>query len=341
MKILHVVATDGTRGAETFAADLSRQLELSGMDQRTAVLTHGTGAMREQFRSFRPDIVLAHGGQPLKHCAFQVGRTPLIYRRIGMAPPQLRSGVRRRLYARLMRRASRIVAVADAVRRETLTLFSVSGDRVLTVPNGVDPHRLDTSETREEARGKLGLPHAAPVLLSLGALSPEKDPMAHLEVAERVLRAVPSSVHLVVGDGPLRREVERHAAGADVADRIRFLGVRHDVGTLLSSSDVLIFASRPDGMEGMPAVLIEAGMSKVPVVGFDIAGAAEVVVDGVTGSLIPWRDIGGLTDSVVSILERRDLQLSMGAAARERCLERFSISTIAARYFKLIREVCR
>jgi glycosyltransferase involved in cell wall biosynthesis len=341
LKLLHVVATDMKRGAETFAGDLRRELERSGVDQATVVLTRGGAmALHEQLRTFRPGVVLAHGGQPLKHCVFQLSRRPLVYRRIGMAPRQLQSGLRRHLYSQLMRRAWRIVAVADAVRQETLSLFPITADRVLTVHNAIDPDRLGPRHDLDRVRHELGLSPRAPVVLSVGALSWEKDPITHLEVSERVLEARPDAIHLVVGDGPMRAQVERRALESGVADRILFLGNRDDVGRLMATSDVLIFGSRPDGMEGMPAVLIEAGMSGIPVVGFEVAGAAEVIVDGVTGTLVPWRDTGAMTTHVLAIIEQPKLRRRLGAAARERCLSRFSISTIAPRYLELLQEAC-
>jgi glycosyltransferase involved in cell wall biosynthesis len=339
LKVLHVVATDTKRGAETFAGDLRRELEHCGVDQGTTILTRGGAtALHEQLRIFRPHVVLAHGGQPLKHCVFQLSHPPLVYRRIGMAPRQLQSGIRRHLYAQLMRRASRIVAVADAVRVETLSLFPFVADRVLTVPNAIDPGRLGTGHDPDTARRELGVSLGVPVVLSLGALTWEKDPIAHLEVSERVLQARPDAIHLVVGDGPMRSEAERRALESGVADRILFLGSRSDVGRLMAASDVLVFASRPDGMEGMPAVLIEAGMSGIPVVGFEVAGAAEVIVDELTGKLVPWRDTAAMTASVLAILDDPIFRRRLGTAARERCQERFSISAIAPRYLEVLQE---
>jgi glycosyltransferase involved in cell wall biosynthesis len=340
LKVLHVVATDTLRGAETFAADLRRELDRSGIDQETTALTQGRTVLHDRLRTFRPTVVLAHGGQSLKAFAFHSGRPPLIYRRIGMAPRHLRSGIRRLLYGQLMRRAWRIITVADAVALETLSLFPLSADRVRTIPNGVDPSRLGEENDPDAVRREFGLPTNASLVLSLGALSMEKDPITHLEISELVLQARPDAIHLVVGDGPLRPLAERRAAGSRVADRIHFLGTRLDVGRLMAASDVLIFASRPDGMEGMPAVLIEAGMSGIPVVGFDVAGAGEVVVDGVTGKLVPWRDIDAMTASVLAILEEPNVRRRLGAAARERCLTRFSISAIAPRYLELLQEAC-
>jgi glycosyltransferase involved in cell wall biosynthesis len=338
MRVLHIVATDQRRGAEIFAEDLRRVLDGIGIDQMSMVLSRdgGISDLRRVWRSFRPQLLQAHGGSALKHAVLAATGTPIVYRRIGGAHPSLRRPLRRRLFGALMRRADRVVTVADYVREETLTLFRLSPECVVTIPNGVDPVRMRPGTSRGSIRELLGIPSDAAVLLSIGALVREKDPSSHLEVSRRVLEVRRDAFHLIVGDGPLRGTAEDENRAKANGDRVRFLGVRSDVADLLSAADVVLFASRPDGMEGMPAVLIEAGMCGAPVAGFDVAGAGEVVVDGVTGRLVPWPDHDALARVVLELFDRDG---SMGAAARVRCLREFSIEPIAKQYMGVYESV--
>jgi glycosyltransferase involved in cell wall biosynthesis len=107
----------------------------------------------------------------------------------------------------------------------------------------------------------------------------------------------------------------------------------------LTASDVLLFASRTDGMEGMPATVIEAGMVGTPVAGYAVAGVPEVVVDGVTGFLVPPGDVDGLTERVVQLLGDEKRRKAIGESARERCLAHFEIQTVAPRYISLYEQV--
>jgi len=360
LEVLHVVATRQRRGAEMFAADLIGALPPL-LDQRVAVLRDGPEphvgfrapvavlpqgrlpvpglgvrastllGLRRMLATLRPRVVHAHGGEPLKYAVLAGARRNgrILYRRIAAAPAAARSGARRNAHARLMGRADRVVTVSDSIRRETIEVFGVPEDRVVTVPRGIDAARLAPSSGREATRVALGIEPDARVVLSLGALGPEKDPLAHVEVARRVAARIPRLAHLVVGDGPLRGALEDAVRRDGLASTVRVVGARSDVGDILAASDVILLASRT---EGMPGVLIEAGMTSVPSVAYAVGGVAEVVEDGATGILAPPSDVSALALGVERLLLDEELRTAMGAAARERCLARFEIGAVARVY---------
>jgi glycosyltransferase involved in cell wall biosynthesis len=235
-----------------------------------------------------------------------------------------------------MRRAAAIVAVSEAVRRETVTAFGVAASRVLTIPNGVDPARLTPTKAREATRHSLGIPMEVPLCLSVGAFTWEKDPHGQLAVIERVLHERPDAFFLMAGDGPLRGEVDAAVRRGALESRIRILGTRGDVPDLMGASDVLLLASRT---EGMPACVIEAGLADLAVGAYAVAGVPEVVVDGESGLLAPAGDVAGLARRVVHLLENDRARRAMGRAGRARCLRSFVIETIAPQYLRLYEEM--
>jgi glycosyltransferase involved in cell wall biosynthesis len=368
MRVLHVVASGQRRGAETFAADLVGAMAEAGVAQHVAVLrpVDGSGVrfgtdtsvlggdgwwapgarvevgalrrLRTTVDGWAPDIVQAHGGEPLKYAVLAAGGRPcrVIYRRIGSASPWIAGRAQRLAYGWMMRRALRVVAVAEAVRRETIEVFRLPSQHVVTIPNAVDARRLEPSADRAAVRRRLGIPPNAVVVLSLGALSWEKDPLAQVRATALALARHRDAVHLLAGDGPLRGEVEAAVAAQSPQGRARVLGSRPDVADLLEASDLLLFASRT---EGMPASLIEAGMAGVAVAGYAVAGAAEVVEPGVTGLLVQPGDLQALSATVATLLDDGVRRATMGRAARERCRTRFEIQPVAARYLRLYQEL--
>jgi glycosyltransferase involved in cell wall biosynthesis len=289
-------------------------------------------------RTWRPDIVTAHGGESFKCAIFGAARrpVPIVYRRIGAVFPWIRTAPRRAAHGLMIRKASRIVAVGEAIREETIRVFHASPARVVSIPNAVDASRLRSTTTREVMRSVLGIPLSAPVVLSLGALSWEKDPLGHIDVVRRVARSLPGIVYMIAGEGPLRAESEAAVRRLGLVHKVHFLGSRSDVGDLLAAADVLLLASKT---EGMPGCVIEAGMASVPVVSYAVGGIPEVVAHGVTGMLARGGDADALVNGLVRLLGDRDQRHLMGAAARERCLDRFDIGPVATKWLSVYEEV--
>jgi glycosyltransferase involved in cell wall biosynthesis len=363
LRLLHVVATARRRGAELSALDLMGALP-ERIDQRVAVLRGGgsddlaypartdvlSGAGWETARRFdpavarrlsrlvrtlAPDVVLAHGGDPLKYLATALlrGSPPVVYRRIGATPHWMAGRSRRSAYGLLIRRATRVIAVAEAMRRQLVDGSGVQTDRVVVIPNGVDPERVRPARGRAATRSELGLADDAPVILSLGALTGEKDPLTVVRVAAEVVRAVPEARHLLVGEGPLRSETQTEAARLGLGDRLLMLGPRSDVGDLLAAADLLLLPSRT---EGLPAVAVEAGLAGLPVVASRVGGVPEVVERDVTGLLVEPGDVAGFVAAVAGLLGEPDRRRALGEAAAVRCREGFSIERLAPRWVEVL-----
>jgi glycosyltransferase involved in cell wall biosynthesis len=141
--------------------------------------------------------------------------------------------------------------------------------------------------------------------------------------------ALPGVRLAIVGDGPQRGAVTAAARGL-APGRVDFLGPVVDPALTLAAADVLVLPSRT---EGIPAVLIEAGLSGLPVVATDVGGVREVVVSGETGLLVAPGDGPALVGALRHALANGH---GMGAAARERCLARFEMAAVAARWDDLL-----
>ena len=367
IRVMHIVATGQRRGAERFASSLVRALGRIGTEQRVVLLRSGDGphvafdapvavpsrrlllagvrvdaaavaSIRRANTDFRPDVVQAHGGQALKHALVATAGKGerIVYRRIGDARQFGESRVRERAYAALMRRCARVVAVADALRAELIERFGLDPARVVAIPNGIDRTEFQPGRDRAETRASLGIADDARVVLSLGALTWEKDPIAHLEVVSRVAADRSNVVHVIAGDGPLRPSVEAEVRRLPASDRTRIVGSREDVGDLLAASDVVLLASRT---EGMPASAIEAGMAGVPVVAYRVSGIPEVVIDGETGILAPPGDTSALARALGDVLGDDERRRVLGSRAAAGCRDRFDIGEVARRYLDVYEEV--
>lgn len=275
-------------------------------------------------------VVVAHGSSTLPACAAATlgRRTPFVYRSIG-DPTYWANTIGRRLRsAVLLHRASVVVALWGGAAETLQALYRLPVSRLAVIPNGVPVDRfpLVDAERRHGARSRLGIVGERPTVAYLGSLSYEKN----VPAAVAAIVASTDLQLLVVGDGPDRPAVE--ALGRAVAPaRISVVPGTNDPATVLAASDVLML---PSLTEGMPAVLIEAGLSGIPVVASDVGGVGEIVRDRVTGRLVPAGDMAALTRAIQDVV--RDPG-TLGQAARAHCLKHFDLRVVAEAWDAVLR----
>ncbi|HET6953658.1 MAG TPA: glycosyltransferase, partial [Acidimicrobiales bacterium] len=319
-RALQLVASDQRRGAETFAVDLAAALSRRGLDAPTVALSGslqpdslpirslGARALapstlralrRLVHRGERIAAVVAHGSRTLPACALALAGTgvPFAYRSIGDPLHWSARGLARLQMALQLRRAALVTALWPGAADVMMSLHGVPADRIRVVPNGVPAARcpVPTADDRAAARARFGVPAGAAVVGYVGALTVEKCVASAVAAVARC-----RGMHLVVaGDGPEHRALEAQAR-ADAPGRVTFAGVVPGARPVLAASDVLVLPSRS---EGMPGVLIEAGLSGVPVVASAVGGVPEVVADGETGVLVPPGDEAALAAALQRVVD--------------------------------------
>ena len=219
-----------------------------------------------------------------------------------------------------------VIAVSEAVA----AAVRASGTRVPveTVVHGTDVDAAVTGPAaRARARTAIGLAADDLVVGTVGNLTAKKDQSGLLAAAARLAPELPRLRIVVVGAGPLERELADRAAALGLADRTLFLGSRGDVRELLPAFDVFALSSR---YEGLPIALLEALAAGVPAVATRVGGVPEVLGDGDAGLLVAPGDPAALADALRRVLTDRGLRAEMGTRAVERA-RAFSIDPAVER----------
>jgi glycosyltransferase involved in cell wall biosynthesis len=259
------------------------------------------------FRHLRPDIVHTHtakAGTLGRLAAFLAGVPVAIHTFHGHVLEGYFSAPLARLFLAIERalakRTDRIIVVSPRLKAAILAKGIGSAATVEVVPLGLELARFaGTRPPGANLRATLGIPPEAPLLAIVGRLVPIKD-HATLFQALRLLCLEGLSPHLlVVGDGELRPELERLAAGLGLDACIHFLGWRDDLEAIFATVNVVICSSRN---EGTPVALIEAMAAGVPVLSTDVGGVGDLIVHGETGWLVPPGDPPAMAEAVRSIL---------------------------------------
>lgn len=230
----------------------------------------------------------------------------------------------------------RFIAVSEAARDFLVRGKRVPAEKVVVVPNGRDLSVFSPGHAAAAVRKELGLSSEVPVIGVLARLESQKGHAFVLEALPSVLREFPDARLLLVGDGSLRSELERHAVRRGISGHVLFAGFRTDVPRVLDAMDLVVL---PSLYEGMPLAAIEAGAMAKPVVATQVDGTPEVVRDGVTGRLVPPRDAAALADAIRAVLRDPRQARQFGEAGRQHVRACFDLDTQIGVTARVYREV--
>ncbi|MEO7339110.1 MAG: glycosyltransferase family 1 protein [Caldimonas sp.] len=211
-------------------------------------------------------------------------------------------------------RCERTFVPTRAAERE---LAAAGFERLVVIGRGVDTRRFSPERRSDALRAAWGAAADAPVLLYVGRVAAEKNIAVALRAFEALRAQCAEARMVVVGDGPLRAELEAaHPA-------VRFVGVKRgdDLAAHYASADLFVF---PSLTETFGNVTLEALASGLPVVAFDVAAAAEHVTTGVNGVVVAASDEAGLVAAAVSLaLKPRRLEAMRPCAVASACKARW------------------
>jgi glycosyltransferase involved in cell wall biosynthesis len=142
-----------------------------------------------------------------------------------------------------------------------------------------------------------------------------------------LLQRLPRSKIVLVGDGPLRGELEELAEKEKVEENLIFAGFRSDIRDILSAIDVLVV---PSLLEGFPMITLEGMAMAKPIIATRIDGIKEQIVDGESGILIPPRDPGAIAEAIVRLSTEKELAQNLGLEGRRRVEKEFTVERMVS-----------
>jgi glycosyltransferase involved in cell wall biosynthesis len=216
---------------------------------------------------------------------------------------------------RVMRAVDRVVVGSRFAKAQAWSELGVPAEQFSVVPYGVD--RVFRPRPRSaELVHRLGL-EGKSVALFLGGLKPRKNLFFLLDVWRAVVAERADAVLLIVGSGPLRARLERHARDLVRERRVIFTGYvpEREKVEYYTVADLLLF---PSSMEGFGLTVAEAMSCELPVVASNRGSLPELYEDGEGGFLCDPEDVASVVRSVLLLLSDRGLRAKFGAANRER-----------------------
>ena len=202
-------------------------------------------------------------------------------------------------------------------------------------PVGVSEKHFEDVSLRKNLREELNLV-GRKVMLCLSRLSLEKYPQDAVQCAALVCQGHDDAILLMVGDGVMRDKLQELAMDLGIREKVRFLGFQPEnrVIDLLYTADAIISC-----LTG--SALIEAALSTTPIVAYDFEWHSELIKDGETGILVPFRDYKCLANAVVKVLENDELAKRLGKSARELAIGQHHPDVVALQEHKCFERLFR
>jgi sugar transferase (PEP-CTERM/EpsH1 system associated) len=279
-------------------------------------------------RQFRPHIVHTHGWGTLCEglLASSLARVPrLVHGEHGtlqVRPDQVL--VQRWAW----RRADRLLAVSSRLAEGISRQTGFPAHAIRVIRNGVDLDRFGP-HNRAAGRAALGLEPSDIVIGTVGRLVPVKNQQLFVRALAALQTRGLRVRGFIVGNGPLRAELEREVEACGLTGHVEVLHHRRDIEVVMSAFDVFVLSSISEGLSN---TIQEAMACGVPVVATNVGGADELVRDGVDGTLVPSEDLPALASAVERLVLDAGIRRRMGEAARTRAEQEFSLARMIDDY---------
>lgn len=272
-------------------------------------------------RKIRPDVVHAHQ-EPFALVAAALAGVPRRIETVHLAEYWQQDGAP---WLRALARRAATAHVVASPAEERLVAASTCPGKVRIIPPGYDGRGIEY-HSRDALPLEVRPEPGDFVVGSIGRLAEQKGYGSLVEAAPEILRACPSARFLLVGDGPLRADLERQIADLGLDSRFLITGYRPDAARFLGAMDVFVF---PSLWESWGLSAVEAMAAGIPVVATDVEGPRSFLKDGATALLVPPRAPAALAQAVVRLWSDPALRRSLGQQARSFAEERLSVTRFA------------
>lgn len=238
---------------------------------------------------------------------------------------------------RLTRFADAVVPNSEAGREYVLSR-GIAPRKVRVIYNGVSPSRTDLAPgEREAAREALGVPPEGALAGIVASLQTAKDHETFLQAAAIVRRSLPDARFAIVGDGPLRAQLERRSRELGLDSCVSFAGQQLRVAPYIAAFDVAVLSSCDH--EGCSNFLLEAMALGRPLVATDVGGNAELFTAGRAGFLVPPKEPGAMAAAVLDVLQNTETASRMSRESLDAFSGRFTLGGMVRAYEDLYLEL--
>jgi glycosyltransferase involved in cell wall biosynthesis len=223
------------------------------------------------------------------------------------------------------------VIALSTLMRDRLVAAGFAGERIAIIPSGIDAGAFASRANPGEAPSS-----RPPTVLCVARHSFEKGIDVALQAWRIVREQMPQARLVLLGDGPLRPQLQALAQALDLGDSVAFRGQSREVASALAQADCFVLPSR---WEGFPTALLEACAAGVPAVATDVSGVRDLIDDGCSGYVVPVADYQQMAARLLALLIDPARRRQMGAQAAQRVRASFTQQQSIDRLLDLLEQL--
>ncbi len=274
----------------------------------------------------KPDILQANGSDTLKYAVFVKLVYPklnIVYRNISMVSAWAKeASFKRKFNQWLFKRVSRVTSVGQQSLEDLVKTYAYPVEKTKLIRRGIPAFNFDRSTSRKKIATEFGFAESDPVVAHIGQFSPEKNHPFLVEAFEKVIQQISHARLIFIGEGKAFNDVKELVNQKGLQHNIFFAGHRDKVQEWLAGSDLFIMGST---IEGVPGVILEAGMQSLPSVAVSVGGVGEVVTNGSTGILLEKHNSDQFAVAIISLLNDESQRSKLGSKAKEFVMQHYSL----------------
>lgn len=285
------------------------------------------------FKIAKPDIIHAHGyfAGVAGRVSAKLSKVPIVIYHVHSTYWEYKK--RHRWIEKILSYfTDKIICCSKAVAEFVVKTEKIKPSKVIVIYNGITVSKPSNSDILK-LRNQLRISPDNFIVGTVASLVPHKGHVFFLRAAKKILSFFPNTQFLIVGDGPLRAELEKQTQYLGIASRVIFTGTRKDVPVLVSIMDIFVLPSC--SREGLGIALLEAMALGKVVVGTSVGGIPEVIKDKVTGLIVPPFDAERLAEAIIWLLQNRHRAEEMSAAANRFYHQKFT-SQIMLKHLQIL-----
>lgn len=351
MKILQLVTKRQYRGAEVFAANLSKELLQLGHsiifaglysnneniltvegaenidlshDKKSNFSLSLVKSLVHLVKMKDPDVIQCNGSDTLKYmiaASYMIKKKPIVYRNISTISEWLGSDIKLSVYKKIFSKVDHVTSVGSESIQDLIKTLDYPERQTSVIRRGIPNKKIEGLNYSDKLKSELNLEQNDKIVMHVGNFSPEKNHKFLVEIFNDLQKSHPHIKLICVGDGVTFESIKNEVKEKGLDQSIFLLGFRKDIPELLSAADCIVLSSL---VEGVPGVILEAAVQEKPAVASNVGGVKEVLLDGTTGFIIDDFEKSTFKSRLVDICANDELRLQLGKNARKLVVEQFN-----------------